>query len=71
MMAIPPGLCGECNYFVAGEYSDVSVDWGGCHRYPPRIEFIPRAVTPEMQVTARFPNVKPTDWCGDFKMGGP
>ena len=45
-----------CDYFETDEY-DVPVDYGECHRFPPK------AVGPE---GTAHPITADDDWCGEF-----
>ena len=51
-------MCDKCEF-----YKPTGDAGGSCHRYPPTPDGEGQTTTDE------FPQVRPADWCGEFKKG--
>lgn len=49
---------------VCAHYNAVSASLGECRRHSPQT--IAFRIDENTKFESRFPNIKPTDWCGEF-----
>lgn len=53
------GFCQDCEWFNFRDDDPTPYPAGYCRRYPPRFQI-------EDSVSDGFPNVRLTDWCGEW-----
>lgn len=61
--------CVTCHFFV----KQSRLDGGWCHRYPPQIIATGNFQEGygELSCETYFPNVGPTEWCGEYQKAAP
>ena len=63
----PSLTCGNCMFFRPGSDDYEDPEFGACRRYPPQVIHYASGFTKAETWKARFPSVRPIDWCGEWK----
>ena len=60
--------CHSCYFFDwMAKSDDKDEGWGLCHRYPPKALDWTDEDQIKSELTARWPCVNDTDWCGEYR----